>query len=638
MVVDAHIASYQAAATAIALGRRLRDRDDLSRLAEQARATGQALNGWIVATEPDDPTKILFNTRDPIAGAQPCDGDFSELSAAYKMVNQTHRPAVSDMFIGRKNCAPDIAVLVPAMNGDQIFAIVAFVFTADTLSDWLSQEHTLPGSTIAIRDGHDVIIARSADRAAYIGRKPSSWVGQAGEADNGLIFATSEEGEKAVFAFTRPRETHQWRVVVRMPADTLIALSSGPRWWMALCGVLVLIALALTLVYQQFGRREARLAHDQLDQLLTDIPAIIYVNEVAADGTYSRRFMSRSAAYVTGWPWPKLDQSGGVAALAALPGVEDMHPWRVEYFQEALTRGIATRDYQIHHGDGTWHWMRSIARGLERRPDGSGMVVGFIVDVEDEYQIKSQVRQLEKFAALGEMSSRVGHEISQPLAAISMAAENGALSLERKTPNIAAALDKFARIQTQIDRVTLLVRHISSFARKVNEADIGPIDLAAVVANAVAVVDERCHQELVDLTVIVPAELPPVRGIALLLEQVVVNIAVNACDAYRDQPERTPRPLRIEAMHTGAGVVLRIEDEAGGVPQHLIDRIFEPFVTSKPPGKGTGLGLSISLSTVTRFGGRISVENVGGGARFEILLRAFNPTPAPAGTENAGHV
>jgi C4-dicarboxylate-specific signal transduction histidine kinase len=106
----------------------------------------------------------------------------------------------------------------------------------------------------------------------------------------------------------------------------------------------------------------------------------------------------------------------------------------------------------------------------------------------------------------------------------------------------------------------------------------------------------------------------------VLAEQIVVNLIVNACDAYMDKLDAGDRYVTISAFREGDHFVLRVSDKAGGIPQDMIGNIFDPFVTSKPPGKGTGLGLSFCLASVGRFGGRMSVENVDGGARFDVNM------------------
>ena len=117
-------------------------------------------------------------------------------------------------------------------------------------------------------------------------------------------------------------------------------------------------------------------------------------------------------------------------------------------------------------------------------------------------------------------------------------------------------------------------------------------------------------------------EAPIVAADAGLLEQVFVNLIVNSCDAYRDKPSDPgmPKAIEITVVEQAPMICVRVADHAGGIPDSVMARLFEPFQTTKPGGKGTGLGLPIIYNIVNRFGGTISVRNEEGGAVVEICL------------------
>jgi two-component system C4-dicarboxylate transport sensor histidine kinase DctB len=120
------------------------------------------------------------------------------------------------------------------------------------------------------------------------------------------------------------------------------------------------------------------------------------------------------------------------------------------------------------------------------------------------------------------------------------------------------------------------------------------------------------------------ATLPPILGSAISIEQVLINLIANACDAYVARQATAPckRSIDIHARQEQGMVVIEVQDQAGGIPEAVLPRVFEPFFTTKPVGQGTGLGLSISYGIVTDMGGSITVGNRDGGAWFQLRLPA----------------
>jgi signal transduction histidine kinase len=122
-----------------------------------------------------------------------------------------------------------------------------------------------------------------------------------------------------------------------------------------------------------------------------------------------------------------------------------------------------------------------------------------------------------------------------------------------------------------------------------------------------------------------------VLGHANRLQQVVINLMLNARDAMLEKPGDVPPAIRLHAYPKadGSSVIVDVEDNGPGIPAKVLPRLFEPFFTTKPGGKGTGLGLSISYEIVRQMGGTISAENLEGrGARFRFVLPTAPSTPA----------
>jgi C4-dicarboxylate-specific signal transduction histidine kinase len=229
------------------------------------------------------------------------------------------------------------------------------------------------------------------------------------------------------------------------------------------------------------------------------------------------------------------------------------------------------------------------------------------------------------------MATGMAHEINQPLAVIRMAADS--LLEELDAPEAASmsselaefAKAKLARISSQTERASGLVRNLRALARKPADESL-PFDLV----EAVRVGGDLLHEQLKAARIAFSLDLPPpglmVRGEASRLQQIVINVLLNARDAVLETPGRPTTgtlghiALRLAATAAG-GALLTIEDDGPGIPAQVLPRLFEPFFTTKPTGKGTGLGLSISYDIIKRMGGDITAENRSeGGARFTIIL------------------
>jgi two-component system, NtrC family, C4-dicarboxylate transport sensor histidine kinase DctB len=223
--------------------------------------------------------------------------------------------------------------------------------------------------------------------------------------------------------------------------------------------------------------------------------------------------------------------------------------------------------------------------------------------------------QAGKLAALGQMSAALSHEINQPLAAARNYADSAAILIDRG--DMARARENVSQILALVDRMAMIGKHLRNVARKPNQA-LQDIDLRHAMNEALDVLAPRLSAADVTVTMDLPEDLPPVRGVAVRLQQVIVNVLSNAADAMEGRDNRS---VKVSASVEDGRVALRIRDHGPGVPAAIADRIFDPFFTTKQVGSGLGLGLSISYNIMKDFGGDLSVGNdAAGGAVFTLLL------------------
>jgi nitrogen-specific signal transduction histidine kinase/CheY-like chemotaxis protein len=241
--------------------------------------------------------------------------------------------------------------------------------------------------------------------------------------------------------------------------------------------------------------------------------------------------------------------------------------------------------------------------------EGAPAVLAYARDVTERTRLRAQLAHTDRLAALGTMAAGVAHEINNPLSFVGLATDMLAL---RVAPDEASLV---AEVRTGIDRIASIVRDLRFFGR--DDADPpGVIDLATAIDAAERLVlhEIRPRGSLVKEY----GELPAVMGVGRHIEQVFVNLFLNAAHALEDKVDGH---IVVRSRVTAEHVVLLIEDDGCGIPKEALDVIFEPFFTTRAVGGGTGLGLSICRDLVVRAGGDlVATSTVGEGTTMELTL------------------
>ncbi|CAM3485934.1 two-component sensor histidine kinase [Pseudomonas floridensis] len=222
--------------------------------------------------------------------------------------------------------------------------------------------------------------------------------------------------------------------------------------------------------------------------------------------------------------------------------------------------------------------------------------------------------QSAKLAALGQMSAALAHEINQPLTAQRMQLATVRLLLDQG--RVEEAGKALVPVDQQLTRMSALTGHLKTFARKSPSGLRERLDLATVVDQALLLLDPRLREEHIEcvLRLSRPAW---VRGDAIRLEQVLINLLRNALDAMRD---KVPARLEVRIDPQGDHWRLSVSDTGTGIAPENLGNIFDPFFTTKPVGDGLGLGLAVSYAIIHELGGQLSAENHGNGAVFWFSL------------------
>ena len=244
------------------------------------------------------------------------------------------------------------------------------------------------------------------------------------------------------------------------------------------------------------------------------------------------------------------------------------------------------------------------------REDGTPhSIVQFVQDVSDQHDAEAQARHSEKLAAIGELAGNVAHEINNPLGILSARLH----LLDRRRPE-AAGLGVHQLIKLT-DRMSAVTHSLLGFCRR-DSSEHRLVTLTPAIEHAAELTGARARSRGVKVDYEIGPEAPTLRGNPRELEQVAVNLILNAIDA---SPDGGRVSVRVAVSETELTLV--VEDEGPGVPPELRERVFDPFFSTKPAGEGTGLGLSVSRRIANDHGGSISVqESPLQGARFALRL------------------
>jgi len=269
--------------------------------------------------------------------------------------------------------------------------------------------------------------------------------------------------------------------------------------------------------------------------------------------------------------------------------------------------------------------------GTEGEPSNI-IVVKRDVTLEKEFQAKYY--HAEKMATIGLLAAGVAHEINNPLTAIQGFTEGLRRRMELLAPYIEDAqlnedfTEYLSIIRKECRRCSDIVQSLLTFSPR-KQADFSRVSLNQLIQNVLRILQHRFKQHPGhSIELVLDKQLPEISGSAAELEQVILNLVLNALDAIPDTGQIT---IRTMSEPNGLRVKLAVEDNGSGIAVEHMPKLFEPFFTTKPVGKGTGIGLSTCYHILQAHGGEITVDSTPGeGSVFSVRL----PTRPIADQEN----
>ena len=478
----------------------------------------------------------------------------------------------------------------------------------------------LPDAVVVTGTDRRVLAANQAG-AEMLGWPVSDVVGQA-------IADSVSPGERSHVASREDRvlsgETQRYETRIvnhRTGEERDVAVSSGPfRMHDEIIGTVATLRdiTEPKRAQETLARSEARYRH--LVESASD--AIVTLD---ANGRFTT--VNHAAENISGY---KREELVGQWFAPMLP--DDDLPKALAHFQQALAGETGLFDSQFYRKDGE---VRTISITYST-PQKDEEVLCLIRDVTDQKMLQEQLIQSEKMSAIGQLVSGVAHELNNPLAGISAFAQL-LLAEKRFPPDQRTAAET---IYSEARRASRIVQNLLTFARQ-HKAEKVPTEINQVLDDTLELRGYELRVRGIDVRREYDESLPGTMADAHQLQQVFLNLITNAEQAMEQRDGHHHR-LTVRTRRNADSIRIEVEDTGAGIPPNLIERIFNPFFTTKPTGSGTGLGLSISLGIVREHEGRIWAENPPQtGARFVVEIpiteaRASGEHAAPTHVQSVG--
>lgn len=396
----------------------------------------------------------------------------------------------------------------------------------------------------------------------------------------------------ATLSSTSALRSHERTLVLRLSLAALLVAV-----FLVAFGTYVVLANRRAVALRESLRHAARFAHlhEKTQKILDHIPTgILALNHEGRISAVNQALRARLSATAVGSTLPEAFPAAPAAAVQRLEAmvlaardqgaVRSLHGEPLSLFNEKDQFNVHA--VPLEHGDG----------------EASTLLV--LEDLSNVRMLEDQLLRAEKLATVGVLAAGVAHEIGTPLGIIRGHAEYMLLKVGGVEHPQGRGL---TAIVTQIDRVSRIIRQLLDLSR-LQPARAGVVPLAPVVRGLQELLDVEAERRRVHFELDVPERLPSLAADADQLQQVLLNLALNACDACSAGGH-----VRLSASACMAGdtpaVEIRLQDDGRGIaPEHL-HQVFDPFFTTKKRGQGTGLGLSVVAQIVRNHGGQVGVES-----------------------------
>ncbi len=314
---------------------------------------------------------------------------------------------------------------------------------------------------------------------------------------------------------------------------------------------------------------------------------------------------------------------------------ERVHPEDQPRFKQIFDSAIREKrdiehEYRIVTPEGLVRHIHSVGHAVVNESGELVEFIGTTMDItgrkraeEALHEARTELARVTRVTMMGELAASIAHEVNQPLAGVVTSANAGLNWLAKDPPNLPKVREAVERVLRDGNRAGEVLNRIRTLLKKTTPTK-SPVNLNQIIRDVLALTGSELRQNNVELSLELDTSLPAIMGDSIQLQQVLLNLIVNAIEAMTGITDRG-KTLRIRSeareMNGKAAVVVQVSDSGVGFGATETGRLFEAFHTTKP--EGMGMGLWISRSIIEAHGGRLTAQsNDGPGATFQVLLPA----------------
>jgi len=420
------------------------------------------------------------------------------------------------------------------------------------------------------------------------------------------------------------RQLKRWGINEKMlPSGSIVRNREYSTWRRYRWQIIGLISIALIqstvmvlLWFQWTKRRMAEKKAHESEVRYRTVADYTYDWEYWQAPDKRMNYVSPSCESITGYKPNEFIENPDLLDEIILP--EDRNIWSSHQHETYRELGRREIQFRIRRKNGEICWIEHACQPVH---DDEVRFSGFRAsnrDITKRKQLGDELAHMDRVSTMGALSSAIAHEINQPLAAILSNAQAAIRYLNHENPDLDEIREALLDISRDDKRAAEVIDRLRKMVKK-EESVYESFDLTTVIEAAVNIVSRENAFRSVTLQKDLQTGIPELQGDPIQIQQVVINLLINAMDAMTDQPAAARRVFLSTRSDQDRGVIVTVIDSGPGLTTDQIETAFDPFYTTKP--KGMGLGLSVSRTIIEVHGGHIWVENCpDGGAMFTFWI------------------